>query len=102
HGAAGRFESLRNCQFSSYVGSGYLRSGSGVGVWAVAGEAARTADVTRTKLQRQNIAVLPHERLGRGLAVLKTAKSRLVCGPRVRDALFVGNVALANIRACLV
>src|SRR6266404_2563770 len=51
HGSLWRFASLRNCRFSSYVGSGYLRAGSGVGVWAVAGEAARTADATRTKLQ---------------------------------------------------
>src|SRR5258708_16346561 len=68
HGSAWRFGSLRNCQFSSYVGSGYLRAGSGAGVWAVAGEAARTADVTRTKMQRENISVLLHERLGRGHA----------------------------------
>src|SRR5258708_2335710 len=51
HGSLWRFGSLRNCQFSSYVGSGYLRAGSGVVVWAVAGEAARTADATSTKLQ---------------------------------------------------
>jgi hypothetical protein len=55
-------------QFSSYVGSGYLRNGSGVGVWAVAGEAARTADVTRTKMQRENISALLPERLRRGQA----------------------------------
>src|SRR5258708_20807432 len=42
--------------------------GSGVGVWAVAGEAARTADVTRTKMQRENISVLLHKRLRRGQA----------------------------------
>src|ERR1700757_5257225 len=55
HGSVRRVGSLRNCQFSSYVGSGYLRDGSGVGVWAVAGEAVRTADVTRTEIQRENI-----------------------------------------------
>src|SRR6266403_352629 len=68
-GSVRRFGSLRNCQFSSYVGSGYLRAGPGVGVWAVAGEAARTADATRTKVQqRENIPVLLHERLIRGHA----------------------------------
>src|SRR4029077_6594359 len=51
HRSVRSFGSLRNCQFSSYVGRGYLRAGSGVGVWAMAGEAARTADATRTKLQ---------------------------------------------------
>src|SRR5580704_12919331 len=61
HGSAWRFGSLRNCQFSSYVGSGYLRSASGVGVWAIADEAS-TAAVTRTKVQRENISVLFHER----------------------------------------
>src|SRR5438445_11654400 len=67
HGSLWRFGSLRNCQFSSYVGSGYLRAGSGVGVWAVADEAARTADATRTKVQqRDNNSVLLHERLRRG------------------------------------
>src|SRR5216683_1377069 len=65
HRSLWRFGSLRNCQFSSYVGSGYLRAGSGVGVWAMAGEAARTADVTRTKMQRENISALLHERLRR-------------------------------------
>src|SRR5882762_10985176 len=61
HESLWRFGSLRNCQFSSYVGSGYLRAGSGVGVWAVAGEAARTADATRTKLQaaRQHFSLAP-------------------------------------------
>src|SRR5690242_13540723 len=51
HGSLWRLGSLRNCQSSSYVGSGYLRAGSGVGDWALAVEAARTADATRTKLQ---------------------------------------------------
>ena len=37
-----------------------------VGVWAMAGEAARTADAKRTKVQRENISVLLHERLRRG------------------------------------
>src|SRR5260370_41271452 len=68
HGSLWRFGSLRNCQFSSYVGSGYLRSGSRVGVWAVAGEAVRTADVTSTQMQRENISALLHERLRRGQA----------------------------------
>src|SRR6201998_1102138 len=75
HGSLWRFGSLRNCQFSSYVGSGYLRAGSGVrvwavvgdvGVWALAGVAGRTADMTRTKIQSKNTSVLPHERLRRG------------------------------------
>src|ERR1700730_3073281 len=79
HGSLWRFGSLRNCQFSSYVGSGYLRAGPSVGVWAMTGEAARAADATRTKAQRENIAVLLHERLRRGRAArvpLKIDKSR--------------------------
>ncbi len=51
-GSVWRFGSLRNCQLSSYVGSGYLCAGSGVGVWAVAAEAARMANATRTKVPR--------------------------------------------------
>src|SRR4029077_20917750 len=70
HGSARRFGSLRNCQFSSYFGSGYLSAGScvrvwavvaDVGVWALAGVAGRTADMTRTKMQSKNTSVLPHE-----------------------------------------
>src|SRR5580693_3072134 len=67
-GSLWRFGSLRNCQFSSYAGSGYVRVGSGVGVWAVAVEAARTADATRTKVQRENISVLPPPTMTRGHA----------------------------------
>src|ERR1700756_358040 len=66
HGSRWRFGSLRNCQFSSYVGSGYLRAGAGGEGWAAAGEAARTADVTRTKMQRGNISALLHKRVRRG------------------------------------
>src|SRR5580704_15420973 len=77
HGSLWRFGSLRNCQFSSYVGSGYLRAGSGVGVWAIAGEAARTADATRTRVQRENISVLPHERLTRPRSSALAENSRV-------------------------
>src|SRR5258708_39348180 len=101
HGLAWRFGSLRNCQFSSYVGSGYLRAGSDVGVWAVAGDAARKADATRTKMQRENISVLLHDavtQLGNPCSTLeskfprlKIAKSRFARGPRrLRDAILSG------------
>src|SRR5258706_9372219 len=104
HGSTWRFGSLRNCQFSSYVGRGYLRAGSDVGVWAVAGEAARTADVTRTKMQRENISVLLHERLRRGHAArhpvfdariedssAENCQESFARGPRrVRDAILPG------------
>src|ERR1700722_13309927 len=85
HGSRWRFGSLRNCQVSSYPGSGYLRAGSGVGVWAAAGEAPRTADVTRTKMQRENISALLHERLRRGHAgrpLRKFPRVRVVAGFR--------------------
>src|ERR1700731_4094303 len=96
HESVRRLGSLRNCQFSSYVGSGYLRAGSGVGVWAMAGEAVRTADATRTKVQRENISFLLHERLRRGLRKFArgaplppsavTAPERSSCGVRQRTA----------------
>src|SRR5260370_23463192 len=116
HGSVWRFGSLSNCQFSLYVGSGYLRAGSGVGVWAVAGEAARTADVTRTKMKRENISALLHERLRRGHAARHPVFDARIqdssaenCQESLRTLAsksswrdIVGNIALAKTRACRV
>jgi len=69
HGSLWRFGSLRNCQFSSYVGSGYCVPGpaSEFGPWLVK-PPERPTRREQSCRQRDNISVLLHERLKRGNA----------------------------------